>query len=128
MRTRLISSMSAVPASFAQGSQNPPSPFDDLGPYSSLSGSGAQNVPTSASEGWHFDYPLHTAPDTYPQVFRAVSCGAGVPSKYIGVSYRQLHTPEGTQDYAVQLSVLTAYPNNITGASILSQFMINADQ
>nr|QOL01268.1 putative extracellular protein TR9_071c [Trebouxia lynnae] len=78
-------------------------------------GVGAEPVPTSASDGWHFPRPLFTAPETYPQRFSGLSCGP-LPKGFT-VSYRMLHTPEGTEDYAVHLTLLNPYPNNITGPS-----------
>lgn len=102
----------SVPWCFAQSSSDF-SAYDTAYP-ANLTGPGAEAVPTNVSDGWHFPRPLFNAPATYPQVFRAVSCGSQ-PSQYIGVGYKRLYTPEGGQDYAVQLSFLTAYPNNITG-------------
>lgn len=48
------------------------------------------------------------------QGFAAVVCHGN--HEAYNVSLAQLYTPEGPQDYAVHLSVLTPYPNNITGA------------
>lgn len=110
-RARLI----AVPSCAAQEDS-----FDTAYP-ANYTGPGAEAVPTNASDGWHFPRPLVTAPETYPnagssgQGFTAVSCGDAATG-YL-VSYRLSYTPEGTQDYAVHLSLLTPYPNNITGIS-----------
>ncbi|DBA75926.1 TPA: hypothetical protein ACH3X2_008985 [Trebouxia sp. C0005] len=103
----------AVPSCMAQDD-----PYDTTYP-ANYTGPGAESVPTSASDGWHFPRPLITAPDTYPtagsagQGFTAVACGS-TDTGYL-VSYRMSYTPEGSQDYVVHLSLLIPYPNNITG-------------
>ena len=49
----------------------------------------------------------------YPEGFPAVSCTNG--GEIYNVSFNQLYTPEGVNNYAVHLSSRTPYPNNITG-------------
>ena len=102
--------MLAAPSFFAQDPFV--TGFDTEYP-ANYTGVGAEPVPTSASDGWHFPRPLFTAPETYPQRFSGLSCGP-LPKGFT-VSYRMLHTPEGTEDYAVHLTLLNPYPNNITG-------------
>lgn len=102
-------------------------PYDTTYP-ANYTGPGAESVPTSASDGWHFPRPLITAPDTYPtagsagQGFTAVACGS-TDTGYL-VSYRMSYTPEGSQDYVVHLSLLIPYPNNITGKNQANQLTL----
>ncbi len=112
----------AVPSCLAQDD-----PYDT--PYpANYTGPRAEPVPTSASDGWHFPRPLFTAADTYltagsaGQGFTAVACGSTYTA-YL-VSYRMSYTPEGLQDYAVHLSLLTPYPNNITGTNPANQLTL----
>ncbi|DBA98816.1 hypothetical protein WJX77_006821 [Trebouxia sp. C0004] len=92
---------------------------------STYNGHGATIVPARDSSQFHFptitghadvQQPLAT----YLQGFPAVSCGSS--SESFNISFGFLYTPsvvpeESTQDYAVHLSILNPFPNNITGGS-----------
>ena len=119
---RCCACSTAVPSCLAQDD-----PYDT--PYpANYTGPGAEPVPTSASDGWHFPRPLSTAPETYPtagsagQGFTAAACGSTDTGYF--VSYRMSYTPEGSRDYAVHLSLLTPYPNNITGKDPANQLTL----
>jgi len=103
----------AVSACFAQ---DPQSLFDTPFP-STYNGFGSTPVPAVATSQFHFPTITGQADQqqpltTYAQGFPAVDCSSG---QSFNISFEQLHTPEGSQDYAVHLSVLAPYPNNITG-------------
>ena len=116
--------MPAVCSCFAQ---TPQSLFDTPFP-STYNGDDATPVPAVNSSQFHFPTITGQADQqqelcTYDQGFPAVSCGSG--SEFFNLSFAVRYTPGATpqattQDYAVHLSILTPFPNNITGVQLCS--------
>ena len=114
--------MHAVCSCFAQ---TPQSLFDTPFP-STYNGDDAPPIPAVNSSQFHFATIIAQADQqqelsTYGQGFPAVSCGSG--SEFFNLSFAVRYTPgatpqETTQDYAVHLSILTPFPNNITGVQL----------
>lgn len=87
--------------------------FDTLYP-SNYVNADAQPIPPSASSAFRFPTTANGVQlFSYSRGFPAVACNQG--SESFNMSFGRFYTPEGTQDYAVHLSILNPYPNNITG-------------
>lgn len=115
--------MSAALASLCSAQTGPV--FDTQYPYPPGNdrtdvGKGSAAIPASVSSDFFFAVPAVANISvgllplrSYSRGFPAVACSN--PYQIWNVSFAQLHTPDGTRDYAVHLSRRLPYPNNITG-------------
>ena len=118
MHSRTPKSNVFASAALRSSAQDAGSLFDTPFP-STYAADDAVSVPAVNTSQFHFSTITGTADQqqalfTYSQGFPAVACGN--TSESFNISFSQLHTPDGSQDYAVHLSLQRPYPNNLTGA------------
>ena len=98
------------PAGLCHG-QNPKSVADGV---TTQTGASGVFIPETLSSSFHFPISGSQQPlATFTEPFVAYACN---DDDAFNMSFRKSHTPAGTEDYAIHYSILSAFPNNVTGA------------